>query len=111
MSDPVLTECPECSKDTFKKQLSAPNFRLKGAGWYETDFKTGDKKNLATSDDSQGGKSAESSGSDTASNTETKTSESKSSEAKEFESKPAAEKKPGKPDTGKSAPKASSSDG
>lgn len=45
-----LKECPECHQATLVKQVTAPNFRLKGSGWYETDFKTGDKKNLASSD-------------------------------------------------------------
>ncbi|MDP2804891.1 MAG: zinc ribbon domain-containing protein [Gallionellaceae bacterium] len=39
MSDPVLTTCPECSKETFSKQLSAAGFQLKGSGYYATDFK------------------------------------------------------------------------
>ena len=46
MSEPKLVDCPECGEATLKKQLSAPKFRLKGKGWYETDFKTGDKRNL-----------------------------------------------------------------
>ncbi len=46
MSDPKLVDCPECGKPSLRKLLSAPKFRLKGAGWYETDFKTGDKRNL-----------------------------------------------------------------
>jgi len=46
-SDAPLTDCPACHKAELKKQLSAPAFRLNGAGWYETDFKTGKKKNLA----------------------------------------------------------------
>ena len=47
MSDPRLLDCPECGEAKLKKQLSAPKFRLKGEGWYETDFKTGDKRNIA----------------------------------------------------------------
>jgi putative FmdB family regulatory protein len=46
LSDPALTDCPECGKPELKKQLSAAGFRLKGGGWYETDFKGGSKKNL-----------------------------------------------------------------
>lgn len=46
MSDPKLVDCPGCGEATLRKQLSAPKFRLKGAGWYETDFKTGDKRNI-----------------------------------------------------------------
>lgn len=47
ISDQLLTDCPECAKPSLKKQISAAAFRLKGGGWYETDFKTGNKKNLA----------------------------------------------------------------
>ena len=47
MSEPRLVDCPECGEASLRKQLSAPKFRLKGKGWYETDFKTGDKRNLA----------------------------------------------------------------
>ena len=50
ISEPLLIECPECGKDALKKLVSSPAFRLKGGGWYETDFKTGDKKNVARSD-------------------------------------------------------------
>ena len=45
ISDPPLLECPECGKDALVKLVSASSFRLKGSGWYETDFKTG-KKNF-----------------------------------------------------------------
>ena len=47
MTDPKLIDCPVCDEATLRKQLSAPKFRLKGKGWYETDFKTGDQRNLA----------------------------------------------------------------
>ncbi|PKO40451.1 MAG: FmdB family transcriptional regulator [Betaproteobacteria bacterium HGW-Betaproteobacteria-4] len=40
-SDPVLTICPECSKESYSKLLSAAGFQLKGNGWYATDFKGG----------------------------------------------------------------------
>ena len=45
-----LTQCPACEKPELQKLVSAPNFRFKGGGWYETDFKTGNKKQLAESD-------------------------------------------------------------
>lgn len=41
ISDPLLTTCPECNKETFSKMLSAAGFQLKGSGWYVTDFKNG----------------------------------------------------------------------
>ncbi len=44
VSDASLKKCPSCGKSTMKKLVSAPVFRLKGGGWYETDFK-GDKEN------------------------------------------------------------------
>ena len=47
MSDQVLEDCPECGESSLRKLLSAPKFRLKGKGWYETDFKTGDQRNIA----------------------------------------------------------------
>jgi len=41
MSDAQLTVCPTCHKDTYKKQLTAAGFQLKGTGWYVTDFRGG----------------------------------------------------------------------
>ena len=68
MSDEPLTYCPECGAPELKKLLSAPSFRLKGGGWYETDFKNNDKKKAGSKDGSAdkgsetkpGGKSTES---------------------------------------------------
>jgi putative FmdB family regulatory protein len=45
-----LVDCPACQAPELKKMLSMPGFRLSGSGWYETDFKTGSKKNLAGGD-------------------------------------------------------------
>ena len=42
LSDPLLTDCPQCGAPTFKKQLTAAGFQLKGSGWYVTDFRGGD---------------------------------------------------------------------
>jgi len=47
LSDPLLVDCPACSQPALIKKISAAGFRLKGGGWYETDFKSGGKKNLA----------------------------------------------------------------
>jgi putative FmdB family regulatory protein len=41
MSDPLLTTCPSCGADSFKKQVTAAGFQLKGSGWYVTDFRSG----------------------------------------------------------------------
>jgi len=57
LSDEPLKDCPACQQPQLQKQISAAGFRLKGSGWYETDFKSGKKKNLA-------GDSAQASGSD-----------------------------------------------
>jgi putative FmdB family regulatory protein len=43
ISDPPLTTCPECGKETMQKMVTAAGFQLKGTGWYATDFK-GDAK-------------------------------------------------------------------
>ena len=47
VNDSPLKVCPECSEKSLKRLISAPNFRLSGEGWYETDFKTGNRKNIA----------------------------------------------------------------
>ncbi len=44
MSDPVLTDCPECLSSSLRKAVTAAGFKLKGTGWYETDFKNSGKK-------------------------------------------------------------------
>jgi len=44
-AEPLIT-CPACDKPELKKKISAAGFRLKGNGWYETDFKSGSKKNV-----------------------------------------------------------------
>ncbi len=47
ISDKPLKKCPACGKSAMQKKVSAAAFRLKGSGWYETDFKSGNKKNVA----------------------------------------------------------------
>lgn len=61
ISDAPLTDCPACGKPGLKKLVSAAGFRLKGGGWYETDFKSGKKKNIAKSDSKKAGSSSGSS--------------------------------------------------
>jgi putative FmdB family regulatory protein len=51
LSDLALTDCPACAKSSLKKMISAPRFRLSGSGWYETDFKSSNQKNLTDSGD------------------------------------------------------------
>lgn len=47
IADAPLIDCPECGQSSLVKKVSAAGFRLAGSGWYETDFKSGNKKNLA----------------------------------------------------------------
>ncbi len=47
LNDSPLIHCPACTEPELKKKISAAGFRLKGGGWYETDFKSGAKKNVA----------------------------------------------------------------
>lgn len=47
LSDGPLTECPECGEPTLKRKVSAAGFRLAGGGWYETDFKSDGRRNIA----------------------------------------------------------------
>lgn len=69
MSDAPLTECPVCHKPSLSKQVSAPSFRLKGGGWYETDFKTGKKRHGTQDGGGDTGSSAGATGSGGAANT------------------------------------------
>ncbi|PCK08783.1 MAG: transcriptional regulator [Alteromonadaceae bacterium] len=57
MSEAPLQDCPSCEQKSLRKKISAAAFRLKGGGWYETDFKSGNKKNLAGQDSSSDAKS------------------------------------------------------
>ena len=66
ISDEPLKDCPSCEAPSLKKLVSAAAFRLKGSGWYETDFKTGSKKNVLHGNESSD--SASKGGGDTAGN-------------------------------------------
>ena len=57
ISDTPLQTCPACEKDALKKKISAPGFRLSGSGWYETDFKSTNQKNLSKGDSADSGSS------------------------------------------------------
>jgi putative FmdB family regulatory protein len=108
VSDAALKKCPHCGKSQLTRLMSAPVFRLKGGGWYETDFKGKDKdnqRNLADRpEDSSKDKSADSKPADDKA-TESKTADSKA-DATTKESSPSKEKAPDKP-----AEKASGSGG
>ena len=53
ISDAALVDCPECEASALRRLISKPSFRLKGSGWYETDFKSDKekKRNLVSSKD------------------------------------------------------------
>jgi len=53
--------CPQCAKETFAKQVSAPSFQLTGSGWYATDFKGGASKTAKSADSATSESASESS--------------------------------------------------
>jgi putative FmdB family regulatory protein len=57
ISDPPLVDCPACGQAALQKLVSAAGFRLKGGGWYETDFKKDKKKNIVKDDAGKSDKS------------------------------------------------------
>ncbi|MGI9232906.1 MAG: FmdB family zinc ribbon protein [Woeseiaceae bacterium] len=87
ISEAALVHCPKCGEASLRKLLSAPKFRLKGKGWYETDFKTGDKRNIAGDSDSpdkkkdDGGEKKKATTSDESSKTPAKTKPEKKASA------------------------------
>lgn len=93
LSDPVLTDCPECGRETLVKLVSASSFRLKGSGWYESDFKTGNKKNGLGESKPEGESKAEA-GKTEAAKPASESSESKPAAATKIDSKPAATTSP-----------------
>ncbi len=66
MSDSPLSECPACGAGTFRKQLTAAGFQLKGSGWYVTDFRNGNEKAPAAKPDEKAATAGESADSKTA---------------------------------------------
>ena len=74
ISDTRLKDCPECDEPELKKLVSAAGFRLKGGGWYETDFKGGDKKKNIAGEKSEAKKTESKEGSKDKKSKTTKTS-------------------------------------
>jgi putative FmdB family regulatory protein len=93
MSDSPLRKCPECGKSQLRRLVSAPSFRLKGGGWYETDFKGGSekKRNLVESGNGGGDSSdsADSSKDSAAKEAPAQVADAKSAKGTESESKKA----------------------
>jgi putative FmdB family regulatory protein len=96
ISDEPLKKCPSCKKPTLQKLVSAPVFRLKGGGWYETDFKSEkeEKRNIAGREEATEAGKAET-------KSEAGKETAKPAESKPAESKPVAEGKPAPKATGK----------
>jgi putative FmdB family regulatory protein len=98
MSDDKLVDCPECGKPELKRLLSAPRFRLKGQGWYETDFKKDNQRNLAS--DNEPTKKSDKAESDTATRSDsTQADSTKSDSAKSDKKETAKPKKDSKAST------------
>ena len=95
ISDPPIRKCPSCKKLTMKRLVSAPVFRLKGGGWYETDFKSDQegKRNLAA------GEEAESKP-----ETPKESAADAKDDGKKAETKPAADAKADKPEAKRRTP-------
>ncbi len=85
MSDDPLVVCPECGEPQLKRLISAPRFRLKGEGWYETDFKNDNQRNLSSGDGEPAKKDKADSKADKKS-TDGKSSDNKSTSASKSES-------------------------
>jgi predicted nucleic acid-binding Zn ribbon protein len=93
MSDGPLRKCPDCGKSQLKRLVSASRFRLKGSGWYETDFKNKDetKRNLVE----KGGAESSEAASDKSTDTPAKEEAGKAVAAAKSDDAPA---KPAKPE-------------
>lgn len=114
ITDAPLKKCPSCGKNAFKKLISVPVFRLKGSGWYETDFKSDQerKRNLTSADKEDAASKVETKSEGAAATSDSTASEAKPAKAAEAagaagSAKPA----PAKPAAAADARSASSSAG
>jgi len=105
ISDAHLRVCPECGEEALRRLMSAPSFRLKGSGWYETDFKSDKerKRNLADGTDAKSADGDKSTTADAKKGDSAKSQDAKpaASETKETK-KPSGDAKP-KSDKGSSS--------
>lgn len=92
LSDPVLVDCPACGQPSLNKLISAAGFRLKGGGWYETDFKKDGKRNLAGEADTGKKDSSADPAKPDAGKSETKSDSKSDSKSESKASKPASDK-------------------
>ena len=87
ISEPALTQCPNCGKPALRKLVSAAGFRLKGKGWYETDFKSAHRHNLLDGGDKPAADKAEKKPAETAAVKADKTTGDKAAKRKPAEGK------------------------
>jgi len=80
MSDPKLIDCPQCDAPALKKQVTAAAFKLKGTGWYETDFKNSGKKPRTSKPSTAAGDSTDGNAANSCGESNTKSSASTSSD-------------------------------
>jgi putative FmdB family regulatory protein len=92
MSDTPLTDCPDCGEARLSRLVSAAAFRLKGGGWYETDFKKDGKRNLHDSHlaDKPAADKKDTPAKESAKPAETKSAEKTKADAKPAPAKPSA---------------------
>lgn len=82
LSDEPLTECPVCGKPELKRKISAAGFRLAGGGWYETDFKSDGRRNIASDSGKSGSADSAASGGESGAKASSKSDDAKSSASK-----------------------------
>ena len=85
LSEPQLTVCPTCGKESFRKLVSAAGFQLKGSGWYATDF-----KNSGSKPGKSGGAAKPEGKSESSGDAKSESAESKSESKSETKNEPAA---------------------
>ncbi len=107
MSEDPLVYCPECGEESLKKKVSAAAFRLKGSGWYETDFKDSGKEKPKSAEGDTGKESTADSKAGDSKSGDAKSGDSKSGDAKPGEAKSSDSKAAGSK-TSESKPKGSS---
>jgi putative FmdB family regulatory protein len=96
ISEEPLKQCPACSESALKRLISAPSFRLKGSGWYETDFKSGKDKKRNLAETAGGGAAEKPAGEKSADGEKAKSTDDKTSNKSDDKPKAATDKKPAK---------------
>ena len=100
IGDEPLRQCPQCREETLRKKLTAPSFRLKGTGWYETDFKD---KQAKKDGDKEGDKTKDKADDTKPAAKDDKKSAGKKADSKSSTAATSSDSNPSKPSTSKSA--------